>query len=119
MKTNFAGSFPTTPVTQPRKNVEKELFNHQATADQIIDAYEQATGLKPRKSTVKPANYEYKTKLFDMSVPEDQELFEKLMNSRQFRIIYFKDNFTARGDYKAFCTYVKDLNYVDPTPPKS
>lgn len=98
-------------IRQTERDIAKEL-DSSFDPQKVVDSFEEAQGVRPKKE--KKKNIKSKCFIFDMAVKEDQELFEKLINSPKYQIIYKKDSFSTRGDYKMFCIYNEDLDYVEP-----
>jgi hypothetical protein len=93
------------PGPEPR-NLGKELFNknwHQET----IDSFEIASGIKQPKKNEEIV--QRKVKVFCPEHEGDKNLMMQLMNSKNHRIVYYKDNFTPQGEYKAFVVYEEIL----------
>ena len=57
-----------------------------------------------------------KTKIlrFNIEKEHDKDLFERLMNEPQFKIIYYKDNFSTTGAHSIVAIYQEDLDYKKP-----
>ena len=48
---------------------------------------------------------EHKTKIFNPEIPKDSELLNTLLNSTNHKIQYWKDTWTALGEYRVFVVY--------------
>lgn len=97
-------------INKEERELSEELFNtHKPKA--IIDNFEQTVGLKPK--TKKKKNVAYKNRQFNLEVDKDRDLLNTLMNSPKYRIVYFKDTWTALGLYRMFVIYEENLDYTE------
>lgn len=73
-------------------------------AKETIDEFERKNGLAPAP---KAEEVTYEHKLLDLSYASDGNLFNRLMNGTDYRILYMKDTFTPDGAYKMLVIYSK------------
>lgn len=84
------------------RDVAKELRNKD-WMDQTVSSFEKSLGFAPTKKEI--GKKIYKTRIFDPSVPKEADLLCTLFNSEKHKITYWKDNWTALGEYRVFVVY--------------
>lgn len=89
------------------RDLKKELFGKK-DVNAEIDAYESMLGYPAKKPSEEKV--QYKNKIFTPNRDGDSELLNELMNSKdKYRILMWKDTWTAMGDYKVFVIYTENL----------
>lgn len=94
-------------TTKEDRNLGNELYKKN-WQDQTIDTFEKALGIRPKQKKV---NLKYKTRVFSPDYEKDASLLNELMNHPKYGIIYWKDNWTVEGLYKAFVIYSENMDY--------
>lgn len=93
------------------RNIKEELFNKNWQADQV-DSFERALGINTKAGESK-VEYKHKVKIFQPSADKDRDLLTELMNSPKHKITYWKDNWTALGEYLIFVVYTEEVKKED------
>ena len=84
------------------RDVGKELHNKD-WMDQTVSAFEKSMGFAATSNDkIKKV---FKTKIFNPEIPKDSELLNTLLNSTNHKIQYWKDTWTALGEYRVFVVY--------------
>lgn len=95
-------------IPAPIRDLENELFGKKGQ-EKIVDAFEKELGFGGRKEVV--VNEKIYNRIFCPNVDEDQKLLNTLLNDKtKFRIIMWKDTWTAHGDYRIFIVYSENLD---------
>lgn len=106
------GSFSS--VSNDKKSAERnlgaELFNKN-WQEEKIDAFEKGLGIDTSKK--QDVQYKHKVKIFQPSADKDRDLLTELMNSPKHTITYWKDNWTALGEYLVFVVYTEEITKED------
>lgn len=95
----------TEKVSSSRKinrDVGKELHNKD-WMDQTVSTFEKSMGFAPTSN--EKIKRVFKTKIFNPEIPKDSELLNSLLNSPNHKIQYWKDTWTALGEYRVFVVY--------------
>jgi hypothetical protein len=92
------------------RNLAEELYR-KSWQNEKVDAFEKQMGIAPGS---KKPKLQYQSKVLSPEVPTERELLNKLMNSPKYAIIYWKDNWTPQGEYRAFIIYSENLDYKAP-----
>lgn len=93
------------------RDLEEELFSKVWQRD-TIDKFEQLNGV-PASTARDKDKRKYKVRVFSPSNPTDAKLMGDLMNSKEHGILYYKDNWSATGEYRAFVIYYERENNTD------
>ncbi len=86
----------------PQREVRGELLDVKAT----LDAFEESKGII-RKPRVDISQYEYKNIILDPEKDGDSRMLNQLLNSEDYIISHYKDNWTPQGNYRIFVIYGK------------
>jgi hypothetical protein len=89
------------------EDLRKELFQKLDTKE-YIDNFEKQFG-GPGPSVEKPTKVLHKNVLLYPVNENDKELLNSLLNDSKYTIQYFKDNWTAKGDYRVFVIYTEKV----------
>ena len=107
----FAGSSDfKEELSKEDRNLASELYKKNWQTE-TIDQFEKVMGFVPK--TKKP-NLKFKNRVFDLDYDKDTTLLGEIMNHPKYSIIYWKDNWTMEGKYKAFIIYSENLDYKTP-----
>jgi hypothetical protein len=71
----------------------------------VIDAYEQAKGIKKKKPANDLSNYTFKNIILDPEQQKDQDMLNELMNNKKYMIVSWKDTWTPQGTFRVFIIY--------------
>ena len=95
------------PVGQ--RKIEDELFKKWQAA--AVDNFEQKLGIVKTEEAEGAKNIQSKTKMFQMEYDKDKQLFEELINSPKYKIIYWDKTWTMDGNSRIFAVYEDNLDY--------
>jgi hypothetical protein len=88
-----------------KRNIKTEISNKGFDPEAVIDAYEQAKGIKKRSQAVNMSEYEIKNIILDPEQQRDQDMLNELMNNKKYLIIMWKDTWTTQGSFRVFIIY--------------
>ena len=86
------------------RNLRNEITNKGFEPEAVIDAFEAAKGIKPRKRT-DAHDYTFKNIILDPEQQKDQDMLNTLMNDKNYVIALWKDTWTMQGSYRVFVIY--------------
>ena len=89
------------------EDLRKSIFNVM-DPQKVIDNFERTHGPKVKKTKVSQTIK--KSRLFRPAQEKDKALFEQLMNNPKYTITYYKDTWTAMGEYMVFVIYTEMLD---------
>jgi len=87
-----------------KRNIRNEIGN-KFDPEKVIDAYEQAKGIKRRPKPTDTEGYEFKNIILDPEQQRDQDRLNELMNNKKYMIISWKDTWTNQGNFRVFIIY--------------
>jgi hypothetical protein len=93
------------------RNLGQELFN-KGWQQEKVDSFERSQGINTQASKA-GVTYRSKTKMFNPEAIKDKELLDELLNSPKHKITYWKDNWTAMGEYRVFVIYTETIKKDD------
>jgi hypothetical protein len=102
---DFGSSASDLQPTQKARNVRNEITNKGFDPEAVIDAYEQAKGIKRRSKPSEAENYEFKNIILDPEQQRDQDMLNELMNNKKYMITLWKDTWTPQGNFRVFIIY--------------
>jgi len=88
-----------------RRNVRNEISNKGFDPETVIDAYEQAKGIKKKPRAHDMSSYTFKNIILDPEQQKDQDMLNELMNNKKYMIISWKDTWTPQGTFRVFIIY--------------
>jgi len=88
-----------------KRNVRNEITNKGFDPEAVIDAFEQAKGIKKRPKTAEMQEYIFKNIILDPEQQKDQDMLNELMNNKKYMIALWKDTWTHQGSFRAFIVY--------------
>jgi hypothetical protein len=88
-----------------KRNIKNEVSNKAFDPEKIIDAFEQAKGIKKRASKDEMADYVFKNIILDPEQQKDQDMLNELMNNKKYLITLWKDTWTTQGSFRVFIIY--------------
>ena len=91
--------------TDKKRNVRNEISNKSFDPEAVIDAYEQAKGIKKRPKVQDMSEYVFKNIILDPEQQKDQDLLNELMNNQKYMIAMWKDTWTPQGNFRVFLVY--------------
>lgn len=100
-----SSSYEQTSDNSKRRNVRNEVSNKGFDPDAVIDAYEQAKGIRKRPKAQDMSNYTFKNIILDPEQQKDQDMLNELMNNKKYMIISWKDTWTPQGTFRVFIIY--------------
>lgn len=95
------------------RNIPGEILSSLTTQQQAKDLIEQQLGIKATSANVPLTKI--RTKIFKPghSAEEDKKL-ELLLNSSQYKVMYWKDNWSDRGGYQIFVIFSEQIEEPNP-----
>ena len=102
---DFGSSAADLHVSANRRNIRNEVTNKGFDPEAVIDAYEQAKGIKKRPKTADVSDYTFKNIILDPEEQRDQDMLNELMNNKKYMITLWKDTWTTQGNYRVFIIY--------------
>lgn len=87
------------------RNLKHELSGKAFDPETVIDAYEQAKGIKRKPKATDLSNYEFKNVILDPEQQRDQDMLNELMNNKKYMIVSWKDTWTPQGTFRVFIIY--------------
>lgn len=91
--------------TTKKRNIRSEITNKGFDPEAVIDAFEQAKGIKRRTAANDMSSYEFKNIILDPEKQMDQDMLNELMNSKKYIIALWKDTWTMHGSFRVFIVY--------------
>lgn len=92
-------------IQEPR-DLESELFNRK-TIKEMVTNFEKELGINPGKKT---KNSKKHAEVLSPSKDSDSEKLSNILNDdAKYRIVMWKDTWTAHGDYRVFLIYEETL----------
>lgn len=88
-----------------RRNIRNEVSNKGFDPDTVIDAYEQAKGIRKKPKANDMSNYTFKNIILDPEQQKDQDMLNELMNNKKYMIASWKDTWTPQGTFRVFIIY--------------
>jgi len=88
-----------------KRNVRSEITNKGFDPEVVIDAFEEAKGIKRRAKTTDMADYVFKNIVLDPEKQMDQDMLNELMNNKKYMIALWKDTWTQHGNFRVFVVY--------------
>lgn len=107
----FAESVSDLKITKhTERSLRDELFN-KFDPKEVVDAYEAQLGIRKQvNESGKKQKHRVKNIILNLGTEEDKTLMNKLFNDSKYKVIYFRDNWTVHGDYKAFVMYTEAVD---------
>jgi hypothetical protein len=102
---DFGSSASDLLVSSKSRNVRNEVTNKGFDPEAVIDAYEQAKGIKRRKPAAEMQDYVFKNIVLDPEQQKDQDMLNELMNNKKYLIALWKDTWTTQGSFRVFIIY--------------
>jgi hypothetical protein len=88
-----------------KRNIRSEITNKGFDPEAVIDAFEDAKGIKRRPKAADMGNYEFKNITLDPEKQMDQDMLNELMNNKKYMIVLWKDTWTQHGSFRVFIVY--------------
>jgi hypothetical protein len=88
-----------------KRNVRSEITNKGFDPEIVIDAFEQAKGIKRRPKVQEMTDYTFKNIVLDPEKQMDQDMLNELMNNKKYVIALWKDTWTQHGNFRVFVVY--------------
>lgn len=88
-----------------RRNVRSEITNKGFDPEVVIDAFEQAKGIKRSSKAADMSAYVFKNIVLDPEKQMDQDMLNELMNNKKYMIALWKDTWTQHGSFRVFVVY--------------
>ena len=88
-----------------KRNIRNEVNNKGFDPEAVIDAFEQAKGIKKRPKATDTADYAFKNIILDPEQQKDQDMLNELMNNKKYLITLWKDTWTTQGNFRVFIIY--------------
>lgn len=101
---DFGSSVAGVLNTDKKRNVRNEVSN-KFDPEVVIDAFEQAKGIKRRPKVAEMIDYSFKNIILDPEQQRDQDMLNELMNNKKYMIALWKDTWTAQGNFRVFVIY--------------
>lgn len=101
------GTVYTDKTIRRERNVRSEVMNKDFDPTAVIDAYEQARGIRKKGNKLDTDEFEFKSIVLDPEQPKDNDMLSLLMNDSKYIITLYKDNWTPQGTYRVFVIYGK------------
>jgi len=103
---DFGASAVDLQVSNKKRNVRNEITNKGFDPEAVIDAFEQAKGIKKRpKAADAMQEYVFKNIVLDPEQQKDQDMLNELMNNKKYMIALWKDTWTPQGSFRVFVVY--------------
>jgi hypothetical protein len=102
---DFGSSAGDLATSAKKRNVRSEITNKGFDPETVIDAYEQAKGIKRRPRQADMSDYEFKNIILDPEQQKDQDMLNELMNNKKYMIALWKDTWTQQGSFRVFIVY--------------
>lgn len=118
---DFGASAPDLMTSANKKrNVRNEITNKGFDPEVVIDAFEEAKGIKRRPKANDLADYTFKNIILDPEKQIDQDMLNELMNNKKYVINLWKDTWTQQGSFRVFIVYgtKKEEKSQTTNPPK-
>jgi hypothetical protein len=100
-----SSSYEQNSSSSARRNVRNEVQNKGFDPEAVIDAYEQAKGIRKKPRAHDMSNYTFKNIILDPEQQKDQDMLNELMNNKKYMIISWKDTWTPQGTFRVFIIY--------------
>ena len=101
---DFGSSVTDVLNSDKKRNVRNEVSN-KFDPEIVIDAFEQAKGIKRRPKPAEMLDYDFKNIILDPEQQRDQDMLNELMNNKKYMIALWKDTWTAQGNFRVFIIY--------------
>ena len=88
-----------------KRNIKNEVNNKAFDPEKIIDAFEQAKGIRKRPNKDEISDYVFKNIILDPEQQKDQDMLNELMNNKKYLITLWKDTWTNQGSFRVFIIY--------------
>jgi hypothetical protein len=88
-----------------KRNIRSEITNKGFDPEIVIDAFEQAKGIKRRPKVSEMTDYTFKNIVLDPEKQMDQDMLNELMNNKKYIIALWKDTWTQHGNFRVFVVY--------------
>jgi hypothetical protein len=88
-----------------KRNVRSEVTNKGFDPETVIDAFEQAKGIKRKPKALDMTEYVFKNIILDPEQQRDQDMLNELMNNNKYMISLWKDTWTTQGSFRIFIVY--------------
>jgi hypothetical protein len=102
---DFGSSASDLLVSSKTRNVRNEVTNKGFDPEAVIDAFEQAKGIKRRSRNTGMSEYVFKNTILDPEQQRDQDMLNELMNNKKYIIALWKDTWTVQGSFRVFIIY--------------
>jgi hypothetical protein len=115
---DFGASAIDLSATPKKRNIRNEVTNKGFEPDAVIDAFEQAKGIKRKPSVADMSDFVFKNIILDPEQQRDQDMLNELMNNKKYLISLWKDTWTTQGNFRVFIIYgsKKEKEEQPPTP---
>jgi len=110
---DFGSSLADVLVSSNKRNIRSEVSNKGFDPEMVIDAFEQAKGIKKRPS-VTENDYQFKNIVLDPEQQKDQDMLNELMNNKKYMIALWKDTWTPQGSFRVFIIYGQKKEKEEP-----
>jgi hypothetical protein len=87
-----------------KRNIRNEVTN-KFDPEIVIDAFEQAKGIKRKSKVADMSEYSFKNIILDPEQQRDQDMLNELMNNKKYMITLWKDTWTQQGSFRVFIVY--------------
>jgi hypothetical protein len=88
-----------------KRNVRNEITNKGFDPEVVIDAFEEAKGIKRKPRVHDMTEYVFKNIVLDPEKQFDQDMLNELMNNKKYMITLWKDTWTQQGTFRVFVVY--------------
>jgi len=102
---DFGASAPDLMTSANKKRNVRNEITKGFDPEVVIDAFEQAKGIKRRPKTTEMTDYVFKNIVLDPEKQMDQDLLNELMNNKKYMIALWKDTWTQHGNFRVFVVY--------------
>lgn len=91
-------------ASSKKRNIRNEVTN-KFDPEIVIDAFEQAKGIKRKPRVADMSDYVFKNIILDPEQQRDQDMLNELMNNKKYMITLWKDTWTQQGSFRVFVVY--------------
>jgi hypothetical protein len=102
---DFGASALDLQTSSTKRNVRNEITNKGFDPEAVIDAFEQAKGIKKRPKLAEMHEFTFKNIILDPEQQRDQDMLNELMNNKKYMIALWKDTWTPQGNFRVFIVY--------------
>lgn len=102
---DFGSSAADLSTGTKKRNIRNEVTNKGFDPETVIDAFEQAKGIKRKPAAADMSDYVFKNIILDPEQQRDQDMLNELMNNKKYMISLWKDTWTTQGNFRVFIIY--------------